>query len=219
MVRLPQPRAAIFDLDGTLVDTFDLVIRCYSATCRDFLGRDLSREEVIARFGITEAQMLRRDLPPDQHETAIQSFLQKYAAEHDRLVRIFDGIQEMLDELKRRNVPMAVVTGKGRDTADITLGRLGWTSTFAIVVTGDEAPQPKPAPDGLLIAARAMDVAPEDCVFVGDSPADLGAATNAGMTGAWAAWHPVYAAEIQTLAPKLILTNPKGVTALFEPVR
>ena len=79
-----HPRAAIFDLDGTLADTFDLVISAYSIACETYLGRKLSREEVIARFGPTEVGMLRKELPPALHARAIAQFRQCYRDNHRR---------------------------------------------------------------------------------------------------------------------------------------
>src|SRR4051812_23336594 len=168
-----HPRAAIFDLDGTLADTFDLVISAYSTACEDYLGRKLTREEVISRFGPTEVGMLRKELPAALHERAIAQFRQCYRNDHRRMVRVFEGIPQMLEALQARKIPMGIMTGKGRDTADITLAELGWTNLFASVITGDEAPKPKPAPDGILIAAAQIGVPPADCIFVGDAPADI----------------------------------------------
>src|SRR5581483_5195890 len=132
--------AAIFDLDGTLADTFDLVISSFSTACRSHLGRDLSPQEVISRFGPTEVQMLRRELPPALHDEAIDLFRRCYRENHARMVRVFAGIPEMLQTLRARGIPMAIMTGKGRDTADISLAELGWTSLFRSVITGDECP-------------------------------------------------------------------------------
>ena len=158
MNELFHPRAAIFDLDGTLADTFGVVISSYVAATREYLGRDLTREEVIARFGPTEHQMLRKDVPAEMYDRAVAHFRQCYRDNHTRLVRIFEGIPEMLQALKERGIPMAIMTGKGRDTADITLASLGWTTLFQSVVTGDESPRAKPAPDGVLMAAHALGV-------------------------------------------------------------
>ena len=71
-----KSRAVIFDLDGTLADTFDLVVLAFATACRDFLGRDLSRDEVISRFGVTEVQMLKRELPDSHHAKAIATLRQ-----------------------------------------------------------------------------------------------------------------------------------------------
>src|SRR5438132_114044 len=88
--------ASVADMNGTIADTFDLVISSYAAACRDYLGRELSREEVIARFGPTEVGMLRRELPPGLQERAIEVFRRCYRENHSRLVRVFDGVPEML---------------------------------------------------------------------------------------------------------------------------
>jgi len=210
-----RPRAAIFDLDGTLVDTFDLVIHSYAIACRDHLGRDLTREEVISRFGPTECDMLRRDLPAHLHASAIALFRRLYGDNHTKLSKVFPGISEMLSTLRSKQIPMAIMTGKGRDTCDMTLSAMGWTNLFACVITGDESRRPKPDPEGVLMAARQLDVEPRNCIFVGDSPADINAGKAAGMRTVWASWHPVYRQQIEKLAPYMIATTPEDVVRLF----
>jgi len=210
-----HPRAAIFDLDGTLADTFDLVISAYSTACEDYLRRKLTREEVISRFGPTEVGMLRRELPAELHERAISLFRKRYRDHHRRMVRVFEGIPEMLSALRTKRIPMGIMTGKGRDTADITLVELGWTNLFASVITGDEAPKPKPAPDGILMAAQQIGVSPADCIFVGDAPADIQAGKAAGTRTVWASWHPVYREQIEKLQPDVVANAPEDVVKLF----
>ena len=210
-----HPRAAIFDLDGTLADTFDLVVSAYSTACEDYLGRRLTREEVISRFGPTEVGMLRKELPAALHEQAIARFRQCYRDNHRRVVRVFEGIPEMLEALRANRVPMGIMTGKGRDTADITLAELGWTNLFNAVITGDESPKPKPAPDGILMAAHQIGVRPTNCVFVGDAPADIQAGKAAGTKTVWASWHPVYREQIEKLHPDIVASAPKDVVQLF----
>jgi HAD superfamily hydrolase (TIGR01509 family) len=211
-----NPRAVIFDLDGTLVDSFDLVVLAFAKACRDYLGRDLSREEVISRFGVTEVQMLRRELPESLHEKAIATFRQCYAANHRQMVKVFEGILEMLDALRQQRIPMGVMTAKGRDTADITLRELGWTHFFGTVITGDEATRTKPAPDGPLQVAAELGVSPGDCIFVGDAPADIGAGKAAGMKTVWASWHPVYQVEVLKLRPDVIAQHPRDICGMFD---
>lgn len=211
-----HPRAAIFDLDGTLADTFDLVISAYSTACEDYLGRKLTREEVISRFGPTEIGMLRKELPAASHDRAIAQFRQSYRDNHRRMVRVFDGIPEMLNALRAKRIPMGIMTGKGRDTADITLAELGWTDLFASVITGDESPKPKPAPDGVLISAHQIGVSPAHCIFVGDAPADIQAGKASGATTVWASWHPVYREQIAKLKPDIIANAPDDIVTLFS---
>jgi HAD superfamily hydrolase (TIGR01509 family) len=215
MESFKRPRAAIFDFDGTLVDTFDLVITSYATACRDYFGRELSREEVISRFGPTECDMLRRDLPAHLHDSAIARFRQLYRANHTKLSKVFPGIAEMLAALQEKKIPLGIMTGKGRDTCDMTLSAMGWTNLFGAVITGDESRRPKPDPEGVLMAAGQLGIDPRDCIFVGDAPADIGAGKAAGMRTVWASWHPVYREQIEKLGPDVIAKAPADVTNLF----
>ena len=108
------------------------------------------------------------------------------------------------------------MTGKGRETTNVTLSELGWQALFQSVITGDESPRPKPAPDGVLMAATQLGVSPADCIFVGDAPADIQAGKSAGMTTVWASWHPVYREQITKLEPDIIADSPRDVTNLLS---
>jgi phosphoglycolate phosphatase-like HAD superfamily hydrolase len=122
----------------------------------------------------------------------------------------------MLAELKRRGVPMGVMTGKGVRSARITLEALGLADTFGAVVTGEDVTKQKPEPDGPLEAARQLGIAPADCAFVGDSPADVGAGKAAGMVTVVAAWHPVYLEEVRKLGPDVWAQQPRDVLRLID---
>jgi phosphoglycolate phosphatase/pyrophosphatase PpaX len=211
----PAPRSVIFDLDGTLVDSFGLVIHAWNVACREPMGRTYTNEEVIARFGLTDIAMLRRELKPQQFEKAKRVFLDEYRARHRELCTIFEGIDELLDELHSRKVPMGIMTGKGRDTADITLAEIGWSDRFKSVVTGDEVSKPKPDPEGPLRVARELGIEPRECVFVGDSPADILAGRAAGMRTIWAGWHPVYEEKIRKLRPDYSAMTPEELKRLL----
>ena len=159
---LPTPAAVIFDLDGTLGDTFDLVVAAFNDGTRDLTGRDYSTEEVIALFGIPDASMIRKELKrlaiadPDI-DRAVDRYHAAYEAKHD-IATIFDGIIPMLHALQQRNIPMGVMTGKGRVSADITVKAFQWSGIFGSVVTGDDVENQKPAPDGLIKVANELNV-------------------------------------------------------------
>lgn len=214
----PTPKGIIFDLDGTLVDSFGLVIHAWNVACRGPMGRTYTNEEVIARFGLTEVAMLRKELKAEDFENAKAIFLDSYRNRHSEMCTIFDGITDLLDLLNSRGVPMGIMTGKGRDTADITLAELGWTNLFKSVVTGDEVTKPKPDPEGPLLVARELGIGPSECVFIGDSPADIGAGKAAGMRTIWAGWHPVYAEKIRALQPDYSAHTPSDLKLLLRDV-
>ena len=207
--------ALIFDLDGTLADTFDLIVGAWNASVGKHVGRVFDDAEVISRFGIPDDQMIRRELPGPAADEALERYHDHYARQHRDVVKPFEGIHELLSELHRRQVPLGVMTGKGRRSARVTLDALGWSDTFAAVITGDDVTHQKPHPDGPLAAASILNVEPARCAFIGDAPVDIGAGKAAGMITVAAAWHPVYLDEIRKLAPDLWAPHPADLLPLL----
>src|SRR5881392_1163504 len=80
--------AVVFDLDGTLADTIGLIVSSWNAAVEPVMRRKYSADEVIARFGPTEAEMLRRELPVEHHAAAIETFHRRYAQDHARLANV-----------------------------------------------------------------------------------------------------------------------------------
>src|SRR3954453_20277354 len=203
--------AIIFDLDGTLADTFPLIVRAWNAAIPPHTGRSYSDSEVISRFGIPDPQMIRRELPGPAGEAADQVYHSCYQREHQHLAKKFAGVDQMLAALKERQIKLALMTGKGHRSATITVTALGWSNTFNAIVTGEDVTHQKPDPEGPLKAAQMLEVDPAHCAFVGDAPADIGAGKNAKMLTIAAGWHPVYRDEIRKLAPDVWAEHPMDV--------
>ncbi|MBW3635111.1 MAG: HAD family hydrolase, partial [Armatimonadetes bacterium] len=144
----PSIQAVIFDFDGTLADTFPAIHAAWNAAMVPIFGRSFSRDEVVARFGPSDEGMMERELQNHSLETlqnAIEIYYQAYEGAHDAVFG-FDGIGELLEELQNRAFPTAVMTGKGRRAAEISLRHLGWADRFSVLVTGTEILNAKPAP-------------------------------------------------------------------------
>lgn len=214
LFQVPQPiQAVIFDFDGTLIDTFPAIHAGFNAAVAPLYGRDLSRDEVIDRFGPHDEGMLGIEFsehPGRNLEEAIETYYAAYEAAHREIVP-FEGIEELLRELRKRGLPLGVMTGKSRRAADLTLAHFGWQDKFDIVVTGTEVPNFKPAPDGPLLAAKLLGVAPQSCLYVGDSPADLGAARSAEMVGVVAGWQSYFVEKLRAMQPEYWAETPAEV--------
>jgi 2-phosphoglycolate phosphatase len=211
----PRPRAVIFDLDGTLADTFALIVSSWNAAVSGPMGRTYAPEEVIARFGLPEHGMIRREL--DGHPGADEAddvFHRHYEAEHG-MVSAFPGVDAMLRAIRAAGIPMGVMTGKGRRTLDITLEKLGWTDLFGSTVTGDDVTNQKPAPDGIRKVADELGVPASGCLYVGDSPVDIQAGKAAGMTSVAAAWHAHYRDRLRAEQADCWAETPADVLALL----
>ncbi len=211
-------QAAIFDFDGTLADTFPAIHAAWNASIGPIFGRTFSREEVVSRFGPPDEGMLERELdtyPTQTLQDAIEIYYRAYWSAHDQIFA-FDGIEDLLRELEKRAIPLAIMTGKGRRAADISLKHLGWENRFPIVLTGTEVPNAKPAPDGPLLAAQQLGFAPQNCLYIGDSPADLGAARAAQMKPVVAGWHSYFLPELREMKPENWANSPRDVLAFLD---
>ena len=193
-------RAVIFDFDGTLIDTFPAIVIGFNAALSPIFDRTYSDAEVIAHFGPPDEGMIANALqghPRAEYDAAVERYFAAFE-EADQNCHPFAGIVPLLDELHARQLPLGIMTGKGRRAAEITLERLGWHARFGTIITGDDA-APKPLPDGPLLAAFELNFAPQNCVYVGDSPADMRAARAAKMTAAVAGWHGFFREKLREL--------------------
>jgi phosphoglycolate phosphatase-like HAD superfamily hydrolase len=174
----------IFDLDGTLADTLPA---CFAAFRRAFAARGhrpLSDAELMGYFGPSEEGIFQR-LAPDDWPAYLAAYLEAYEGEHLKAA-LFPGIEDALRHLRRLRVPLAIVTGKGRDSAAISIRLLGLDRYLDGWEPGAPTGIVKPA-----AIARVLDrwrLSPERVAYLGDTPEDVRAARTAGLIPLSAAW-------------------------------
>jgi len=190
----------LFDLDGTLVDTTDLILQSFVHTFDVHTpGRAPSREALIATFGrslpATLREMAREEGAADPEAWAAD-MLATYRAfqreRHDVLIRPFDGVEDMLRALKADGHRLGVVTSKMEGSARRGLRLFGLEDYFEIGVFHDDTPTHKPDPAPLLLAAERMAADPAETAYVGDSPFDMRAARAAGMHAVAVTWGRIH---------------------------
>lgn len=186
-----QLDAVVFDFDGTLVDTFPLMLAAFNAACQPYRATPVTREEMVSHFGPgagTEVPILSILAGRDDPACA-EAFYDAYAARHGELCACFPGLREVMLDARAAGCKLGIVTGKGRRSAAVSLCELDLEHLFDAVMTGDDAPAPKPDPRGLLLVLEQLGVPPERALFVGDSEADIGAGRAAGTRTAAACWN------------------------------
>ena len=206
--------AIIFDLDGTLADTFPMIVSAWNAAVSPHTGKTYSDAEVISRFGIPDPQMIRRELPGPAGDEADKVYHAYYEAHHGT-VALFPGVREMLTELHRRAIPMGVMTGKGHRTAKITLGTARHRAVLRRGRHRRRRHASKARSRGPAAGRAASEHPAAQCAFVGDSPADIPAGKAAGMLTIAAGWHSVYLDEIRALEPDVWAKHPGDLLALL----
>ena len=174
--------AVLFDLDGTLLDTLEDLADATNHVLEQF-GFPKRTVEEVRRFvgGGAKRLMVQavpEDAPGELAEEAFQAFQTHYRANCQHKTRPYDGIPEVLEWLAGEGYPMAIVSNKP-DAAVQPLRDLYFPGLYAL---GEQPACPrKPAPDMVFRAAEALGIAPENCIYVGDSEVDVLTAKNAGM--------------------------------------
>ncbi len=189
---MPRAAAVLFDLDGTLVDSApDL-----AGTANDLrVARGLAALPYAAlrphassgARGMLGAAFASRPADPGYAELR-DEFLAAYAARMLRATRVFDGVEPMLQTLAARGIRWGIVTNKSLRLAEPLVAALGLLRGAAVLVAGDTTPHTKPHPAPLLAAARRLEIAVAECIYIGDDLRDVQAAAAAGMPCLAAAW-------------------------------
>lgn len=201
--------ALLLDLDGTLIDSSELILASYRHTMREHLGvapPDAAWLETMGRPLLVQL----RDFAASEEEARemLETYREHNRRIHDRLVRSFDGVNETLARLDRRGVPMAIVTSKARPGVRMGLEACGLDPAwFRATVTADDVERPKPHPEPVRLALRALEEVPDpaEVLFVGDSVHDLEAGRAAGVRTAAALWGPYGRAELRSGDPDVWL--------------
>lgn len=172
--------AFIFDVDGTLASTNELIFSSFKHVVNKYLNKNVTNEDIIALFGPTEDVILKEWMKNDYY-SARKDYLDFYANNHHKLANEFEGIVEILQLIKSKNILLAIFTGKGKSTTEITLEKINAAEYFDFIVTGDDVKEHKPSPEGIDLFVNRYNLNKERVILIGDAPADVIAAKKAGI--------------------------------------
>lgn len=175
----------LFDLDGTLVDTAHDLAYALNLQ-RERHGLAILPLETIRPFASHGSRgLLSVGFALSPEDDSFEAMREEYLALYDQVLTrkpiLFDGVAELLETLDNKSVPWGVVTNKPRRFTQPLLHNIGLLERAACVVSGDDAPRPKPYPDTLFLACEQAGVNPERCWYVGDAERDIEAGRAAGM--------------------------------------
>jgi phosphoglycolate phosphatase len=190
--------ALLLDLDGTLLDTAADMGAALNRLRVEENRDPLDFETIRPNVSHGAVRLIGLGFPAaegNEFERLRRRFLELYAADIAAHTCLFPGLDAVLDESERRNIPWGIVTNKPGWLTDPLLSQLGLDRRAACVVSGDTLAERKPHPLPLLHAADAVRVAPERCVYVGDAERDIQAGRAAGMTTVVASYGYVSATD------------------------
>ena len=179
-------RGVTFDLDGTLANTLPICYAVFRSVLLEHTGKAYSDAEIHSMFGPCEKGLIQRHAP--DWEPAYEMFLREYRAEHASCTSPFPGIVHLLNFLEERQILVAVVTGKGPESAAISLEALGLSERFEIVEAG--TPEGAIKSESLRRVLAHWKINAETLVHVGDAANDIRSAHEVGAWSVAACWAP-----------------------------
>lgn len=202
-------KAVLFDLDGTLLDTHDLILASFRHATSTVLGRDIPEEELLAKVGQPlDVQMRDFTDDPATVDALLETYREHNHAVHDEIVKAFPGVPEMIDELARAGVRMGVVTSKRQALAWRGLEVCGLAERMEFVVAPDVFPEHKPAPGPVAHGCELMGLKPAECLYVGDSPFDMQAGNGAGCETVAVTWGMFSLDALEACSPTCVIDRP-----------
>ncbi|MFK2825462.1 pyrophosphatase PpaX [Bacillus sp. B190/17] len=194
----------LFDLDGTLINTNELIISSFLHTLNHYFPERYKREDVYPFMGPTLVETFS-----SIDEERVEEMTARYRAfnlqNHDALVTEFDGVFETIRTLKENNFKLAIVSTKLRDTVIKGLKLTNLYPFFDVIVAMDDVTHTKPHPEPLLKALTALDSKPEEAIMVGDNFHDINGGKNAGTLTAGVAWSVKGKEFLQSFHPDYML--------------
>jgi len=190
-------KGIIFDIDGTLTSTNQLIFSSFNHIAEKYLGKTFTDDEIISLFGPTEDVILK-EWCGENFNAAKIDYYNFYRSNHS-MADLYPGILELLKHLKEKDVLLSIFTGKGRQASLITLEELRIIKFFDLIVTGDDVNNHKPSSEGILKFLNKFNLNAGEVLMVGDSVSDVKASKEAGVQIASALWDSYAVEKIKTL--------------------
>ncbi|MEK6985903.1 MAG: HAD family hydrolase [Candidatus Thermoplasmatota archaeon] len=205
------PRAILFDLDGTLLDSKTSIRETMNTVLAERGQPTFTKAELDALIGHPLRDILAKKC---SDPAVVEAMTQRYRVAYNEsgwvTVRLFDGLETLLRTLRGQGMPLGVVTSKGQQETEILLVDLGIANLFDTVVGDDDRRPLKPDPAPILEACQSLGVAPAEVVMVGDTTFDIRAAKAAGATAVGVLWGNHDAATLKGAgADRLVATTPE----------
>lgn len=196
----------LFDLDGTLIDTRDLILKSFAHTFSEVLQRSVPEDELLLHFGRPLVYTMQT-YGPDRVDLLLSTYREFNRTHHDELTKEFPQVCATLTELKQRGYRLGIVTSKIRNVALMGLKLFELDGLMDILVFEDDTEKHKPEPEPVLKALEIGGIEPGEAIYVGDSPYDLLCGQRAGVKTAAALWTSYAHDELLKLKPDFVLNT------------
>jgi pyrophosphatase PpaX len=205
----------IFDMDGTLIDTNDLIIHTLNETAKKFIGRMLTKKELNSILGHFLEEQMKLISKNNDYKVMAKYYGEVYTKNQDKMTKEFPGIKDTLKKLKELNCGLAIVSAKAMEGVMHGIEFLGIEKYIDVVVSASDVKKHKPDPEPLFMGMKKLGATKDDTLFIGDSPIDLQCGKNAGVKTVLVDW-TIFPDEILNKhEPDYIINKPDELIKLF----
>jgi HAD superfamily hydrolase (TIGR01549 family) len=205
----------IFDFDGTIINTNELINDGLNYFSLMYQGRSLHVDEIESLHGKPLLEQMKY-IDNINYEEITNYFKKWYLEKHESKAKLFEGIYEVLEFLVSSNYKLAIVTNNSRETVDLGIRQLGIEKLFHIIVTSDDVVNKKPSPEGLYKAIEFLNSSKDECVFIGDSENDIYAGKNAKIDTVLVGWSILKNDKRVELNAEYIIEKPSDLLELIQ---
>jgi pyrophosphatase PpaX len=178
----------LFDFDGTVMDTNQVIINSWQHTFRTLTGAERPVGDIVETFGEILQDTMAKFFPDVPAEEAVEIYRSYHKDNFGPMISVFPGIRDLLEELKKRGYTLAIVTSRLPETTIEGLEKYSLSGYFDQIVTCDDCRKFKPDPEPVLIALEKLGKKPEEALMVGDSRNDILSARRAGVKSVLVGW-------------------------------
>ena len=181
-------KAVLFDFDGTIMDTNEIILESWRHVFKEFRGRVCADEEVLGSFGEILEDTMRQTFPDIDTKLTVESYRNFQRTLYKDRIKLCDGIDGLVKGLYERGIKVAIVTSRFRGSTIEGAQRFGIAEYITDYVGCDDTKAHKPNPEPLNIALEKLGVTKDEAIYVGDSKYDIQCAHNAGMKAVLVNW-------------------------------
>jgi pyrophosphatase PpaX len=205
----------LFDLDGTLIDTNELIISSFLHTLEHYYPTQYKREDVLAFIGPSLRETFEA-MDPENFEDMIVTYRKYNLAHHDEIVTIFPTVLKTVQALKEKGYKVGIVTTKLSDTVMKGLKLTKLDTFFDVIVALDHVEKAKPDPEPIFKALKQLESQPEEAIMVGDNYHDILAGKNAGTKTVGVSWSIKGREHLEQFNPDYIIEEMYDLLKILE---
>jgi len=211
-------KAVLFDLDGTLLDTNELIFDSFNRTIIECVGVTLDRAEVVNFFGRPLKESFGNQFGHDNPK--IDEYIKYYRdlneKNHDNMCSAFEGVKELLTELKNANIKIGIVTSKRGELARRGMEIAGIIDFMDVIISPESTELHKPNPEPAIEACRILGVDPTEALMVGDASYDILCGNRAGCRSVAVSYSFIELETLKEAKPHYIIDKPLDILDLLN---